>query len=89
MTGPRLSTFLNVDRPADRIRLVIEVSGVVARALIAVDRALVAAFDWLGERRQLAYERRLLSTMSGRERTDIGLSPRDDFDSASQSFWRD
>ena len=89
MTASRLTTFLDVDRPADRIRLVIEISGVVARALIAVDRFLCRAFDWLGERRQLAYERRLLSTMGPRERADIGLGRRDDSDEGKSGFWRD
>lgn len=67
---------------------VIEVSGALARALIAVDRALVAAFDWIGERHQRAYERRLLSTMGPRERADIGLSRRDDSDEGRAAFWR-
>ena len=89
MTGPRFTTFVDVDRPADRIRLVIEISGLVARALIAVDRLFCAGFDWLGERHQRSYERRVLSTMGPRERADIGLGRRDDSDDAKAAFWRD
>jgi uncharacterized protein YjiS (DUF1127 family) len=89
MTGPGFNQLSQLDRitqsaqPSDRVWR-------AARAAVMAAYELVClAFDWQWEWRQRAYERRLLNTMNGRERADIGLSPRDDSDGSVASFWRD
>jgi uncharacterized protein YjiS (DUF1127 family) len=89
MSEPGFNLLSQVDQATQSAlildRLVRRLRGV----FVAGYEFVCLAFDRQWERRQRAYERRVLSTMNARERADIGLSPRNDSDDPVTGFWRE
>jgi len=55
--------------------------------LKATGTLLCAVFDWLGERRQRAYERRLFDSLDSRARSDLGLGSAAELHQSIDDWW--